>query len=360
MNFTAYVNGRSLHLEDAIPHLSESVIMTLPEQLSAATVSVKWDGAPAVVFGVYRGSHIVATKSFFNKTPVFYTSLEEIGSDPKLSHEMKLILGKVYDYTLPFIDDNPGLYMADLLYHGGADMNLIQGERYAVAHSNVLAYAAPLDTPTGKRWMSTDIGLAVHTRIDPVHGKFPIEDGAIFERTDPLVWYAPKYQVKIPEIDLREWVNELPSTRVVRWVGEMQSVVMPYCNSFVRNGKPLTEATGAGLMHSLHQAKGRLLEQSTYSEPSDAALGLYLQSYAELYEMKNDWLGRFEVVDSDVKTFYQEPLRGHYVPTGHEGFVIESGSLRGVKLVNRDVFSKLNFSSTACVRGWAMPQNRSR
>ena len=54
-------------------------------------MTVKWDGAPAIWCGKHPedGRFFVAKKSLFNKTPLFYTSEQEIKNASELSGDLE-------------------------------------------------------------------------------------------------------------------------------------------------------------------------------------------------------------------------------------------------------------------------------
>ena len=58
---------------------------------SGVKMTVKWDGAPAIFCGKHpeTGQFFVAKKSLFNKTPLFYTSEQEIKESPDLSGQLQ-------------------------------------------------------------------------------------------------------------------------------------------------------------------------------------------------------------------------------------------------------------------------------
>ena len=58
---------------------------------SSVNMTVKWDGAPAIFCGKHpeTGQFFVAKKSLFNKTPLYYTSEQEINDASELSGQLK-------------------------------------------------------------------------------------------------------------------------------------------------------------------------------------------------------------------------------------------------------------------------------
>ena len=60
------------HLEDSIFDGRRVAVAAIKDTLLCSKVSVKWDGAPAIVFGTNpeNGKFFVGTKSVFNKVKV--------------------------------------------------------------------------------------------------------------------------------------------------------------------------------------------------------------------------------------------------------------------------------------------------
>ena len=65
-------NKHLRHPEDSVLHGRKVVWETLKELVKATRLSVKWDGAPAIVWGTNpsNGQFFVGTKSVFNKRQV--------------------------------------------------------------------------------------------------------------------------------------------------------------------------------------------------------------------------------------------------------------------------------------------------
>ena len=103
LNEAAGANLHMTHLEDAV--LDGGVngtrnvfqyLQALRDMLGGNTkapvsLSVKWDGAPAIFAGKdpSDGKFFVAKKGVFNKTPLLYKTTAEIDNEPKLPGELK-------------------------------------------------------------------------------------------------------------------------------------------------------------------------------------------------------------------------------------------------------------------------------
>ena len=126
-------------------------------------ISVKWDGAPAIVCGIdpESGKFFVGTKGVFNKNPKLGTSHEEIdrlygdsGALPKLhtafEHLSKLGISGVLQ----------GDFMFD---EGSLKQEDIDGEAMYTFKPQLITYAVPVDSDIGKKIGDAKMGIVFHT-----------------------------------------------------------------------------------------------------------------------------------------------------------------------------------------------------
>jgi len=126
-------------------------------------VSVKWDGAPAIVAGVDPESKkfFVGTKGVFNKTPLLGTSHDEIdrlygqsGALPKLhlafDHLSKLVI--------------TGVVQGDFMFDESTRREEeIDGEAMYTFKPQLITYAVPVDSDIGKKIGRAKFGIVFHT-----------------------------------------------------------------------------------------------------------------------------------------------------------------------------------------------------
>ena len=143
MEFLIEGAGKNLHLE----HLEDEILnfgiaggrsainflqalrdMFAGKSGSAMSVTVKWDGAPAIFCGPHpeTGKFFVAKKSLFNKTPKFYHTDAEINADLSgelaskfkvaLKHFSKLGMTQILQGDLMFTNDVGTMDIDCLLY----------------------------------------------------------------------------------------------------------------------------------------------------------------------------------------------------------------------------------------------------
>ena len=126
------------------------------------TVSVKWDGAPAIFAGIdpSDGKFFVAKKGIFNKNPKVYKSAADIDADTSGDLASKLKDALKY---LPELGIT-GVVQGDFLF-GPGDLSTtkIKGESYLTFHPNTIVYAVPANSPEAKIIRSAKIGIVWHT-----------------------------------------------------------------------------------------------------------------------------------------------------------------------------------------------------
>ncbi len=130
----------------------------------AISVSVKWDGAPAVVCGTHpeTGRFFVGTKSVFNPgTPkINYTK-----SDIAKNHGTEVLGQKLLKCLVHLKKLNiQGVVQGDLLY---TDNDITRKNLNGVPHitftPNTITYAVPEDSDLGKQIDTAKVGIIFHT-----------------------------------------------------------------------------------------------------------------------------------------------------------------------------------------------------
>jgi len=135
------INNGSKGAKTAIEFL-KSIKKMLQGGSGGSTVSVKWDGAPAVFCGINpeNGKFFVGTKSIFNKTPkINYTN-----SDITNNHSGQLA-DKLKDCLkyLPALGIK-GILQGDLLFTDDKKTAVVAGKKSIVFTPNTITYAVPV------------------------------------------------------------------------------------------------------------------------------------------------------------------------------------------------------------------------
>ena len=130
---------------------------------SGVKMTVKWDGAPAIFCGKHpeTGQFFVAKKSLFNKTPLFYTSEQEIKESPDLSGQLQEKFLTSFKY-LSKLSWNT-IMQGDLMYTNDKKMTTIDGESFITFQPNTIFYAVQTDSELGKQIAKSKMGIVFHT-----------------------------------------------------------------------------------------------------------------------------------------------------------------------------------------------------
>ena len=111
-------------------------------------MSVKWDGAPAIIAGrnPENGKFFVGTKSVFNKTPKINYTPGDIASNHSgpVAQKLNVCLKELKRLGIT------GIYQGDLLFtKGDTKVANIDGERMITFTPNTITYAVPLSSSLG-------------------------------------------------------------------------------------------------------------------------------------------------------------------------------------------------------------------
>ena len=125
-------------------------------------MSVKWDGAPAIIAGrnPENGKFFVGTKSVFNKTPKINYTPGDIASNHSgpVAQKLNVCLKELKRLRIT------GIYQGDLLFtKGDTKVANIDGERMITFTPNTITYAVPLSSSLGRRISRARLGIVFHT-----------------------------------------------------------------------------------------------------------------------------------------------------------------------------------------------------
>ena len=126
-------------------------------------MTVKWDGAPAVICGINpeNGKFFVGTKSVFNKNPKINYTVSDINRNHSgvLADKLTVCL-----QNLKRVVSN-GVYQGDLLFTSG-DLRAdnIDGESMITFTPNTITYAVPSNSGIGRKIKSARLGIVFHTK----------------------------------------------------------------------------------------------------------------------------------------------------------------------------------------------------
>lgn len=355
------------------------------------SVSVKWDGAPAVFAGIdpTDGKFFVAKKGIFNKNPKVYKTAADVDEDTPGDLAVKLKAALKY---LPELGIT-GVVQGDFLF-ASEDVGdeVIDGQRYLTFHPNTIVYAVPYDSEAAKTIRKAKIGIVWHTTyngnsFESMSASYGVDVSKFHKSSN--VWSQDAMLRDLTNATMSkqdtEAVNELLSQagklfnqingstlRELEQNELLAQHVETYNNSFVRTGTVVTNTgahvdglikwidnkyqkeidarkTPAGKATVSTKLKGLL---DFFSETNKAGLikMFDLQKVIVLAKLKLiNTLNKLQDVDTFVKT------RNGFKVTGAEGYVaIDKLGGDAVKIVDRMEFSFNNFSPDI-LKGWDKP-----
>lgn len=355
------------------------------------SVSVKWDGAPAIFAGIdpSDGKFFVAKKGIFNKNPKVYKSAADVDADTSGDLAAKLKLALKY---LPELGIT-GVVQGDFLY-GPGDLKTqkIKGESYLTFHPNTIVYAVPTKSDAAKAIKSAKIGIVWHTTykgntFESMRASYGV-DVSKFKKSKN-VWSQDAMLRDLTRVTMSkkdtEIVNEhlskagflfnkiaASTLKQLETNDELPRLIEQFNNKYVRKGEVVGDSgrhvsmliRWIRLKYAKEIAKrkserGKASQQqkldkilSFFSEENKTSLRYMfdLQKVIVLAKLKLiNTLNKLSNVSTFVKT------RNGYKVTGAEGYVaIDKLGGDAVKIVDRMEFSYNNFSPDI-LKGWDKP-----
>tara|TARA_R110000803_G_scaffold46198_12_gene97080 strand:- start:7778 stop:9040 length:1263 start_codon:yes stop_codon:yes gene_type:complete len=353
------------------------------------SVSVKWDGAPAIFAGTdpRDGKFFVAKKGIFNKNPKVYKTNADVDEDTSGDLNKKLKLALKHLSTLGI----KGVIQGDFLYdRSDLKTKNIDGNKYVTFHPNTIVYAVPVDQATPL--LKSKIGIVWHTTytgssFESMRASYGVDVKKLKNST--AVWSQDAMLRDLSKATMSkketEDVNLLLSRigklfnqtagstlRTLAANQELARIIETFNNTFVRKGDVIgnTKTHTQKLIRYIKgkyqkeidkrkTTKGKGAQQakldqilSFFSEENKENLArmFELQKLIVLAKIKLiNKLNRLQTIDTFVKT-----SKG-YTVTGAEGYVaIDKLGGDAVKIIDRMEFSYNNFSPDI-VKGWDKP-----
>ena len=347
---------------------------------SKVNMTVKWDGAPAVICGINpeNGRFFVGTKSVFNKTPKINYTVADISRNHSgvLASKLTVCLSQ-----LKRIVTN-GVYQGDLLFTSGdVKTATIDGQSQYVFTPNTITYAMPTSSSIGRKIASAKLGIVFHTKYSgktmqsltagfgTVRGgggrnvylasagykdtsgssKFTSSE---LSRFDGLIRMAQGSLSKAgPMLDkmnsrdstsvgyrLKTFFNSVirNSTGSMGKVKTLQGQFRDYYENFI-NAEISARKTTAGKQKFI-QAK---IDNLKFIDKNQTALYFAIASHVSLGTAKNFLVSKLSQIQS-IGHFLK--TSNGYKVTAPEGFVAVDRGAGAVKLVDRLEFSRANFT----------------
>jgi len=358
------------------------------------SVSVKWDGAPAIFAGIdpSDGRFFVAKKGIFNKNPKVYKTPADVDADTSgdLADKLKTALSE-----LPALGIK-GVVQGDFLYGpGDVKTKKIAGDSYVTFHPNTIVYAVPSGTAAAAEIRKSKIGIVWHTTytgktFETMRASYGVNVSKL--KKSKAVWSQDAMLRDLTNITMSkrdtEEVNEYLSQagkifnkisgttlRALEGQEELQKHIETYNNSFVRAGTVIGNTRGhvSGLIRFVTQRYKKEIDKrktekgkSAQQQKLDAILSFFSpqnkKSLEQMFELqKVIVLAKLKLINilnkmAKVKTFVK--TRNGYKVTGEEGYVaIDKLGGDAVKIVDRMEFSYNNFSKDI-LKGWDKPTRK--
>ena len=374
------LNGGSEGGREAVAFL-RSLGDMLDQGAADTRVTVKWDGAPAVICGTNpdNGRFFVGTKSVFNKVgPKIIYSEDEV--DGMYSGQLASKLKDAYKYlsTLSI----PNVVQGDLLFTDDKYEANIGGDTCIAFQPNTIVYAVPKDSDIGQKIDQAKFGIVFHTSysgrsLDTMSASFG--NIGIQGNTDVFVTSSDfknaSGEANMSSVEKTVYTNLVNKTegslkQASRFLDLMKGNNMnkftlnimfkTFFNRYVREGKNLIGArnTARDFAQYFSNALDKEIESKKMKTTKDKYLELKnrglkfisdnqqsiymtVASYMNLQAAKNFMIRKLQKVNT-FGTFLRTP--DGYRVTAPEGFVaIRSG--QALKLVDRLEFSRANFTA---------------
>jgi hypothetical protein len=355
------------------------------------SVSVKWDGAPAVFAGIdpRDGKFFVAKKGIFNKNPKVYKTEAEVDEDT--SGDLAVKLKEALKY-LPELGIK-GVVQGDFLFSANdVKTETIQGQSYVTFHPNTIVYAVPADSNAAKDIRASKIGIVWHTTyvgdsFESMRASYGVDvsrfknsrnvwsqDAMLRDATGATMSARETEEVNKNLTEIGKLFNQIAGNtlRELESNQKLAQHIETFNNSFVRKGEVIKD-TGRHVDNLIkfiqdkyqkeadkrttekgkaaqYAARDEILKFFSPANKANLKKIFDLQKLIVLVKLK--LINRLNKIKS-IDTFVKTP--NGFKVTGEEGYVaIDKLGGDAVKIVDRMEFSYNNFSPDI-LKGWDKP-----
>ena len=372
--------------EEALNYI-DSLRHMLAEGTGTTTqLTVKWDGSPAIICGTdpADSKFFVGTKAVFSKgEPKLCKSAKNIeqwyGEQPELAE----ILASALKYLSKL--NIGGVVQGDLMFTPGKVTKVeVNDELCYVFTPNTITYAVPVASQLGQRIAGAQLGIIFHTTysgadtVGDMTASFGVNvtgftqtkavwfDDATYKDYTGIASLTPTENVKIEKYleATAKTMQKIGPQRfdIVLQDREFGRMIKPFINKMIRAGshavdpiaflkdfithyndemmKGVTDPTSRMAQNRVAKIK----EREQWMADNQNNLTGVLAVYKRIVEMKGMLLRKLQQVEG-IGTF--QKTNDGYKVTAPEGFVAIGHNGGAVKLVDRLVFSRTNFSSKA-------------
>lgn len=352
----------------AVRGVADSLSATAP---SSHEITVKWDGAPAIVCGIdpSSGKFFVGTKSVFNVTPKLNftdTDIDLNHPSPGLNEKLKLALK-----YLPKLGIT-GILQGDLMFDSSTIVRTkIDGKSMLTFTPNTITYAVEPGSHLGKRITGAKLGIVFHTAyegttISTATAKFNPDLSGLRQTKD--VWFdnatlriadgtglfsaddRKELESVIAQLEDTASALKIPMNTISKNDGVKDAIKM-YVNSLVAQGT-FTSHADVNDMLAFLGAKAQAKRKTKMTKPTPSMdwikrnrnqIARVFALHNQLAQLKLVVVKKLASLSGKIGTFIRDG-KGYRV-TAPEGFVaIDRMSNSAVKLVDRLDFSRSNFT----------------
>jgi len=405
-NFAEFIteqkNTHMTHIEDKVLYggvrgTREAInaLRSLRDTLAGkkeGSVSVKWDGAPAIFAGTdpRDGEFFVAKKGIFNVNPKVYKTAADVDADT--SGDLSAKLKDALQY-LPALGIK-GVIQGDFLFsRSDLENKSIDGQDYVVFHPNTIAYAIP--TAQASEVKKAKIGIVWHTTytgssFETMKASYGVnvaglnksknvwsQDAMLRDARGATMTSAETEEVTSILSSAGTMFNSISSSTLSQLENNqtLAQHIEQFNNTYVRAGTVITntrlhttklirwiKAKYQKEIDARKTTKGKTAQQrkldellSFFSTENKASLIKMFELQKLIVLAKLKLINKLNSVGK-YKTFVKSA--NGYKVTGQEGYVaIDTLGGDAVKLVDRMEFSYNNFSPDI-LKGWQKPTRR--
>jgi len=378
------INRGSKGGENAINFLNSIRDMLAGSSSSKVNMSVKWDGAPAIICGINpeNGQFFVGTKAVFNATPKINYTTSDIrrNHDGGLAEKLTIALRELKKLKIT------GILQGDFLF-SKSDLKIakIDGESMITFTPNTITYAVPFNSTIGKRIKRARMGIVFHTSYSgkkmkdlragfgTVSGKSGISSIFLADAAYKDVSGSAKLTTgELSTFNARIRMAEGSLSKASSMLDEMSKSssdalsigfrLKTFFNHFIRNTqgnmakvKTLVDMFGEYYENILQaeidskkteagkkKYKDALKKNMNIINRNKQALYFAIASHVTLQNAKNFLVNKLSEIQS-IGHFLRTP--NGYKVTAPEGFVAVDRGAGAVKLVDRLEFSRANFTA---------------
>lgn len=309
--------------------------------------------SPSIIFGKDAEGFFVAYKGIAkSKEPKIFRSIEDI--DSKYSSQEAPHLNDVYKYALQYLPQvvkNNAAYQADMLFIPTTKKVVSNGIAFK---PNLITYVIPKETEQYKSALSAKIGLTVHTKLRGTAGNYTVAGVPAWTEFKPSKnIFLMSNEIKSASISkttidkMTSIVNQLQKldANISRDIDpKTKEIIERSVNACIRQD---IEITTANILKNMEELVGKEKVKDDTKEKKKLGYktgitkaNKFIALYAKVAELKNDFV---DILDSIVNSIVQAQISvGGNTINKHEGYVVNQSG-RIAKLVNRKIFSRLNF-----------------